>query len=279
MEYWFAILLTIIAVAAIGILIYFEVMGDDAVLVMKKHKRGNYINDQTAVIYQTIKYTVDPKSAYALFVEYLFTNHKQFLEYVKSTLEDISKFYNTENISGLEKAIADIREMKVELKDQRHAQIDCGATIDRSVYIEFVSWIHLSNNCRFSINESLRHMSEVCLEYAITYSEPIPEIYTEQLELLLNDICNFCTSAHELISSADVPGMRELRKTMSVILDESSTNSQRLYELVHDGRIDFDQDKLIALKYALNAFQELHSIIYTLRRFMLANICLTLSIK
>ena len=42
------------------------------------------------------------------------------------------------------------------------------------------------------------------------------------------------------------------------------------------GRIDIL--KGYALQYALNAFQELHCMIYTLRRFVLANLCMTLSL-
>lgn len=279
MEYWFAILLSVIAVIAIAILIFYEVMGDDAILFKKKHKRGKYINDQTAIIYQTIKDTVDSKSAYALFIEYLFANHKQFLEYVKNTLIDISKSYDDDSISGLEYTIKDIKEMKTELKDQRMAQSDCIATIDRSFYIEFVAWIHLANNSRFTVNASLYRMAEVCIDYSANYSEPFPNIYAEQLEYLVGDISNICDTALSLIGTNNVTDMRELRKRMSVILDESYANSQRLFELIHDGRSELNADRLTALKYALNAFQELHSIIYTLRRFVLANICLTLSLK
>ncbi len=51
MEYWFVIILALIAVAAIGSLIFFELMGEDvAGIIKRKHRRGKYINDQTAVI-------------------------------------------------------------------------------------------------------------------------------------------------------------------------------------------------------------------------------------
>lgn len=280
MEYWFVILLAIIAVAAIGILLFFELMGEDYVPFLKqKHKRGKYINDQTAVICQTIKDTVDSRKAYTLFVEYIFTNERQFLEYLKTTLLDISKSYKANDVKALEQCICDIKEMKVELKDQRIAQQECLATIDRAYYIEFVSWIHLASNCRFNINEALRRVAEVCLEYATDYSEPFPDTYTEQLEFLLGDICNICNTCLSLMGTGDIQAMRELRKRMSIILDESYTHTQRLYELIHDGRSEFGEDKSIALKYALNAFQELHGIIYTLRRFVLSNIGICLSLK
>lgn len=280
MEYWFVILLCVIAVAAIAILLFFELMGDDALKVMKmKHTRGKYINDQTAVICQSIKDTVDSRKAYTLFVEYLFTNHKQFLEYVKYTLKEISKTYNSENLVGLEQCVKETKEMKVELKDQRIAQSECIDTIDRTTYIEFASWIHLANNCRFSINDSIRRLAEVCIEYSTTYFEPFPDTYNELLEYLLVDICNICDTSLSIIGTNEINEMRELRKRMSIILDESYTNTSRLYDLIHDGRSEFDEDKKIALKYALNTFQELYDIIYTLRRFVLANIGLTLSLQ
>lgn len=280
MEYWFVIVLIIIAIVAIAILIFFELLGDDAIHLMKlKHKRGKYINDQTAIICQTIKDTEDNHKAYTLFVEYLFTNHKQFLDYIKSTLREISNSYNSENIPGLEQCLNDAKEMKIELKDQRITQADCIATIDRTIYIEYASWINLADNCRFNINGAIRRIAETCIEYINDYSEPFPQTYSEQLEFLLCDICNICDTCMSLIGSSDIEAMRELRKRMTIILDESYTNTQRLYELIHDGRNEFSKDKIIALKYSLNCFQELHGIIYSIRRFVLANIGLTLSLK
>ena len=279
MEYWFVILLTVIAVAAIAILLFFELMGDDAVDVMKrKHHRGKYINDQTAVIYQSIKDTVDSEKAYSLFVEYIFTNNRMFIEYLKAILMKISGTYNLTDIPGLEICVNEIKDMKVELKDQKISQMDCLESIDQPDYVESSAWIHLSNNCRFSINEGLHHLTEVCIYYASHYSEPFPKLYNDQLEFLVGDVCNICDTCLTLIGTRDITGMRELRKRMSIILDESYTHTQRLYELIHDGRNVLDKDRRIALKYCLNAFQELHTMIYTLRRFVLANLCITLSI-
>ncbi len=280
MEYWFVILLTLIAVAAIGSLIFFELMGEDVALILKKkHKRGKYINDQTAVICQTIKDTLDSNSAYNLFVEYLFANHRQFLEYVRDTLTEVSRAYNAGDIPALELCISDCKEMKIELKDQIVTQQECLSTIDRPVYIESAAWVYLSNNCRFSVNASIRRMAEVCIEYSTKYSEPFPDAYNEQLEYLLGDICNICNTYLSLYPGRDIEGMRELRKRMSIILDESYTNTSRLYDLIHDGRSQFSEEQQIALKFALNAFQELHDIIYPLRRSVLATLCLTLSIR
>lgn len=279
MEFWFIILLSLVAVLAIGLLLYLELMGDDAMRLKKlKHKRGEYINDQTAVICQTIKDTLDSEKAYTLFIEYIFTNNKQFLEFVKKTLEEISRSYNAGDMHALEKCIRDAKEMRVELKDQKVTQDECIATIESSTYIESAAWLHLSNDCRFNVNDGICHMAKVCIDYPSRYSEPFPEKYNELLEFLLADICNICNTCLSLIGTTDINGMRELRKRMSIILDESYAHTQRLYELLHDGRSDLDEDKHVALQYAMNAFQELHCMIYTLRRFVLANLCMTLSI-
>lgn len=279
MEYWFVIILCVIAVAAIAVLLFFELMGDDAVKVMKmKHNRGKYINDQTAVIYQTIKETGDSEKSYSLFVEYIFANNKMFIEYVKAILTKISTTYNDKDIEGLDHCIADIKEMKVELKDQKTSQLDCMDSIDQPDYIESAAWINLSNNCRFNVNEGLLHLTEVCKYYSQHFDEPFPKMYNDQLEFLVGDICNICNTCLSLFGTRDIMGMRELRKRMSIILDESYTHTQRLYELIHDGRNIIDPERRIALKYCLNAFQELHTMIYTLRRLVLANLCITLSI-
>ncbi|MDE5840163.1 MAG: hypothetical protein K2H49_04515, partial [Muribaculaceae bacterium] len=270
----------VIAVLAIALLLYFELMGDDDLRVSRmKHKRGEYINDQTAVICQTIKDITDSRKSYSLFVEYLFTNHKQFLEYVSKTLSKISHAYNAEDISTIHKSIDDIREMKVELKDQKGAQDGCIATIENTRYIEALSWIYLANNSRFTINDELKHLAEVCIEYSDKYDEPFPDLYNDQLEIFVDDIRNICNTAISLIGTPDLEGMRELRKRMQVILSESYTSSQRLYEHLHDGRTELAREKRIALQYTMNAFQICHGIIYSLRRFMLANICLTLSLN
>ena len=279
MEFWLVIILSVIAVLAIGLLLFIELMGDDAMRLKKlKHKRGEYINDQTAVICQTIKDTLDSEKAFNLFIEYIFTNNKQFLEFVKKTLTEIKAKYANEDFEALRKCVNDCKEMKIELKNQKETQVECISTIDSTTYIESAAWLHLSNNCRFNILEGVRHMAEVCIEYPNRYSEPFPEIYQEQLEYLLGDICNICNTSLSLIGTTDINGMRELRKRMSVILDESYANTQRLYELLHDGRSELQREKRIALQYGLNAFQELHCMIYTLRRFVLSNICMTLSI-
>lgn len=279
MEFWFIIIISVIAVLAVAILLFFELMGADATnLKTLSHKRGEYVNDETAVICQTIKDTLDPEKAYNLFIEYIFINNKLFLEFVKTTLNDVSKGYNEGSRAMLRQSVEKTREMKIELKDQKSAQNECIDTIDSTTYIETAAWLHLSNDCRFSINDGVRHMAEVCIEYQNRGSEPFPEVYSEQLEYLLADVCTICDSCHSLIGTTDIKEMRELRKRMSVILDESYANTQRLYELLHDGRSELDTEKRIALQYALNAFQELHCMIYTLRRFVLANICMTLSI-
>ena len=279
MEFWFIIVLLVIVVFAIAVLIFFELMGDDTMRFRRlKHKRGEFINDQTAVICQTIKDTLDSEKAYNLFIEYIFINNKQFLEYGKTTLRIISDAYNSENVESMQLAVKRTNDMRVELKDQMESQKECIRTIEYTTYIESAAWLHLSNDCRFSVNDGILNMALVCIDYPQKYSEPIPEAYKEQLEYLLGDICNICDTCCALIGTTDINGMRELRKQMSIILDESYANTQRLYELLHDGRSEIAPEKRIALQYALNAFQELHCMIYTLRRFVLANLCMTLSI-
>ncbi len=280
MEIWFIIILAIIAIVAIALLLFLELMGDDAVNMLKlKHKRGKYINDQTAVIFQTIRDMSDPAKSYSVFIEYIFTNHKQFLNYTKETLKLLGKAYFSKDVEALTKYHDDIKEMKIELKDQKTSQDECMTSIDKTYFIESAAWIHLANNCRFAINEGLKRLDEVCIEYVQNFTEPFPERYAEQLDFLTSDICNICTTAHELIGSGDIENMRELRKRMSIILSESYANTQRLYEHLHDGRSSIDREKRISMQYALNAFQECHNMIYTLRRFVLANICLTLSLQ
>ena len=276
----FVILLSVIAILAIALLLFLELMGDDSFYLMKtKHSRGKYINDQTAIICQTIKDTNDSRKAYNVFVEYLFTNHRQFLEYIKNNISEIRSAYNAGNLESLDKCVSDIKEMKVELKDQKGAQDECIATIESVRYIEALSWIYLANTSRFIINDGLLHLSEVCISYAKNYAEPFPDLYNDQLETLVEDIVNICNLTIPLIGTPDIQGMRELRQNMAVILSESYANSQRLYEHLHDGRTVLEPEKRIALQYSMNAFQICHGIIYNLRRFILANICLTLSLQ
>lgn len=280
METWFVILLSVIAILAIALLLFLELMGDDYTSLRKiKHTRGKYINDQTAIIFQTIKDTEDSRKAYNVFVEYLFTNHRQFLQFVKENLTQTRIAYNEGNVEMLENCVSDVKDMKVELKDQKYAQDECIATIDNVRYIEALSWIYLANTSRFIINDGLMHLADVCIDYSRNYDEPFPELYNEQIETLVLDINNICDTAISLIGTPDINRMRELRKNMAVILSESYSNSQRLYEHLHDGRTELEPDKRIAMQYSMNAFQICHGIIYNLRRFILANICLTLSLQ
>lgn len=280
MENWFIIILSALAVLAVGLLLYLELMGDSGLRWRKPaHRRGKYINDQTAVICHSIKEIADPEKSYTVFAEYLFTNYKIFMEYVKDTFSRISKSYFAGDTASLEKVVEDIKEMKIELKDQKKTQDDCLETIDPVSVIESLAWINLANSSLFEVNDGLRHLADVCIEYINDFTEPFPELYMEQLNVLACDICTVSNRIYELIGTKDIEEMRELRKEMSVILSESYANSQRLYELLHDGRSDLEPEKRIALQYALNAFQESHCMIYALRRFVLAIICISLSIK
>lgn len=280
MEIWFIIIFSALAVLAVGLLLYMELMGDSGLRLRKPaHKRGQYINDQTAVICHSIKEIADSEKSYTVFVEYIFTNYKIFMEYVKDTFSRISKSYFADDTDALAKVLKDIQEMKIELKDQKRTQDDCLETIDPVCVIESLAWINLANSSLFEVNDGLRHLADVCIEYIKDFTEPFPEIYAEQLNVLACDICTISKTIYDLIGTKDIEEMRELRKEMSVILSESYANSQRLYELLHDGRSDLEPEKRIALQYALNAFQEIHCMIYALRRFVLAVICISLSIK
>lgn len=277
---WFVVILSVIAVLAITLLLFLEMMGDDVLRYFNiKHNRGEYINDQTAVIYQTIKDTENSAKSYSIFVEYIFTNHKQFLSFVVKMLKDTKDQYGLHDYDGLRKIVRATEDMKVELKDQKCAETECLNSIDPALYIETAAWFCLSDNCRFGVNDGLRRMAQVCIDYDQYYSEPFQDVYREQLEYLVSDICSSCETTIDLISSGDIEGMRELRKRMEIILSESYANTQRLYELLHDGRSRITPEQRIALQYVMNAFQELHCMIYTLRRFVLANICITLSLS
>lgn len=279
MEIWFVIILSVLAVLAVALLLYIELMGDSGLRFHKtQHKRGEYINDQTAVICHTVKDTVDSEKAYTIFVEYIFTNYKLFLLYVKNTFENISKSYFNKDTAALSVILDGIKEMKVELKDQTLSQNDCLSSIDPVCFIESRAWINLANCCLFDINDSLKNIDDVCIEYLKNYQEQFPEMYIEQLTVLAEDVCNFSKSIYDLIGTGDIKGMRELRKVMSAILSESYANSQRLYELLHDGRSELDPEKRIILQYALNAFQETHCLIYTMRRLVLSILCISLSV-
>lgn len=279
METWFIVILSAIAVLAVAVLLFFELMGDEPVQFRKKkHRRGKYINDQTAVIYQSIIDTSDPYKAYNLFTTYINDNHKMFLDYVGKTLYSISLNYNNADIPALRRDVAECMEMKFELKDQRVAKANCLASIDRVAYIDTIAWIHLANSCRFTINDAVQRMAEVCVEYLSEYSEPFPAKYAGKLGELVVTIGDLCERFIPLVGSTDIAEMRTLRKDMSAILTESYAVSQRIYDLIHDGRTEMSEEKRIAMMYSLNAYQELHSIIYTLRRFVLANIGISLSI-
>lgn len=280
MELWYVIILTVIAVLAVTLLLFFELMGDSPARWRRQpHKRGEYINEQNAVICHTVKDTADPDKAYTIFVEYIFTNYKLFLSYLKDTFAKISKSYFAKDTESLKRIVRDIKEMKIELKDQKQSQTDCLNSIDPVTYIESLAWFNLANSCLFEVNDGLMHIANACIEYIENYTEPFPELYADELNVLASDICNTSKEIYDLVGTNDIEDMREMRKTMSIILSESYANSQRLYELLHDGRSELDPEKRIALQYALNAFQESHCMLYTLRRLVLAIICISLSIR
>lgn len=277
MNSWFIILLAFILVCAVAVLLYMAVFDGESPFMLKKHRRGDYINDQTAVIVHSIKETQNSYKAYQLFASYIFANYKQFLSYVRTRIRSISDAYNANDYDILRLDIDKIIDMKVELKDQVQTQAECLDSIDSAYYIESAAWINIATNTRFDINKGLRRIAEVCIHYDETYSRPFPEDYSMILSEMVNDICVICDRSIDLIDSADVDGMRELRKDMNSMMAQSYDNTSRLYDLIHDGRNSLDDEKLMALKYVLNAIQECYCIIYSLRRLVLCILCITLS--
>jgi len=277
MENWFIILLAVLAVVAVTLLLFLSMLGDDIFFMRRrKHRRGEYVNDQTAIIFQSIIDAKSSRQAYHLFMEYIFTNHKQFLHYVSEMISAIGKAYDMGEVESLRVCLSKIADMKVELKDQKATQDKCMDSIDPAYIVESSSWVQLATEQRFAINESLRRLAKACIQYLEHYSFTIPEDYSGPLQYLLQDICNVCKSSEDLLAEGDVEGMRELRIRIMIIKSESYDVAQRLYELLHDGRSDIEPDRHLALSYALNAFQECHSIVYSLRRLVLCNLCLTL---
>lgn len=280
MEYWLIIILVALVVLAISGLLYFEVMGDSSLRLRQNNKAGSeYVNHQSAMICHTIKATADDSKAYVLFVEYLFSNIKLFLLYVKNTYASISQYYYSQDFDSLENIRSSIKMMGEELEAQKQSQDDCLNSIDPVFYIESHAWINLSSSCMLEINKNLKNLDEVCIQYLNRFTEQFPELYTEQLEALSGDICNFCDQILELVGSGNIEKMRDVRKDISLVLSESYANSQRLYELLHDGRNELTPDKRVVLQYVLNAFQETHCMLYSIRRLVLAILCISLSVK
>lgn len=277
MENWFIILLAVLAVIAVTLLLFFSMPGDDIFFMRRRnHRCGEYVNDQTAIISQSIIDAKSVRQAYLLFMEYIFTNHKQFLRYVSEMTSTIGKSYDMADVESLRVCLSKIADMKVELKDQKATLDKCMDSIDSAYIVESSSWVQLATELRFAINDSLRRLTKACIQYLELYSFSIPEDYSGPLQYLVEDICNVCKSSEELLAEGDVDGMRELRIRIAIIKSDSYDIAQRLYELLHDGRSTIEPDRHLALSYALNAFQECHCIVYALRRLVLCNLCLTL---
>ncbi|MCM1490905.1 MAG: hypothetical protein NC095_08790 [Muribaculum sp.] len=272
MSTWFIILLAAIVVGAITVLLFFAIFDDDDVSFYKpKHRRGEYINDQTAVIVHSIKETEDSAKAYQLFAEYILSNHRLFLSFVSARIRSIQEAYAAQDYARLREEIAKTKEMKVELKDQVQTQETCLQSIDTAYYIETAVWINIANNTRFDVNRNLRRLAEVCIHYDESYDCPFPSEYVELIDTMIDDICNFCSEAISLINSGDDEGMRDIRTRITAVMTDSYDNTSRLYNLIHDGRNTLDEDRATALRYVLNAFQECYCIVYGLRRIVLCN--------
>lgn len=279
---WFVILLAVIVVVSVAILLYLTLFDNDASpLGSLKHRRGDFINDETAVIVHSIKHTADSAKAYQLFAEYILTNHKLFLAFVSNIARSVHDAYFENNKEMLHIDAQKVVNMKLELKDQVMTQDQCLDSIDLSYYIETAAWINIANNTRFDINKSLKRAIDVSLIFddLDIRDKKIPEGYDEVIDGMVTDICDICDSTRILIEAADTEGMRELRKKINVVMAKSYDITSRLYALIHDGRNNFDDDYLLILRYVMNIIQECYCIIYSLRRLILCDLCIILSRK
>lgn len=277
METWFVILLSIIAAGIVLSALFVAKDDDDRIrLPQLRFRREKSENDKAAIICQTIIDTGNPVKAYSLFIEFVFANNRKYMRFVAHTLLKICDAYKSSDVRLLKKVVNDIIEMKKELKDQKNTQDVCVKPIDPAIVIESSVWVNMAMDLCFTINDCLARIAKVCIDYNSLYSMPIPEEQTEQLSFTVQDICNICKSADDLLAAGDVQGMKELRLRTAIIKSESYNVAQRLYQLLHDRRTSIDPARHISLSYALNAFQECHCIIYALRRIILCNLCLTL---
>ena len=280
MNNWYVILLAVVVILAITVLLYFALFDDEVSPVQRiRHTRGDYINDQTAVIVHSIKEIKDSAKAYQLFAEYIFTNHKQFLSFVEIGIRSIHDAYFSSRHDELRDDISRVNAMKVELKDQVQTQQECLDSIDPAYYIETAAWINIANNTRFDINKSMRRIAEVCLTYDENYTSRFPDDYSQLFKGMVDDICEICDESKQLIESADEAGMRSLRKRINVVMSKAYDDTSRLYALIHDGRNNIESDRKFELRYALNVIQESYCIIYSLRRLLLCDLCITASRK
>lgn len=280
METWYIVLLAVIAVIAVAILLIFSLIGDDSIRKYRmKHRRGEYINDQTAIICQSIKATDDPEKAYQLFVEYLFANNRHFLSYVSRHIRSLCDAFIEHDVPGLHAEQKAIEDMKIELKDQYYTQRECMSSISPIYYMENSLWIRLSINCRFDINQSLRQIAKVSAEYYNITSDKIGKNYIALITKVVKAIVNICRRSSELLHSGDIEGMKALRHDCKDILLESQEETQRIYDILNDGRSETSPEDRLRLNYVLNCMRECHFIIYTLRRLVLCNIGKALSIR
>lgn len=279
---WFVILLAVIVVVSVAILLYLTLFDNDtSPMLSLKHRRGEYINDETAVIVHSIKHTADSANAYQLFAEYILTNHKLFLAFVSNMARSVHDAYLDNNKDMLQIDLQKVINMKQELKDQVLTQEQCLESIDLVYYIETAAWINIANNTRFDINKGLKRSIDISLLFdeLNVKDHQFPEGYDEVIRGMVTDICDICDNARILIEAADTDGMRELRKKINIVMAKSYDITSRLYALIHDGRNNFDDDYLLILRYVMNIIQECYCIIYSLRRLILCDLCIILSRK
>lgn len=278
METWFIILLVVIAVLAIALLLFFELAGDDQIRVARqKHNRGKYINDRTGVMYQTIRNTNDPEKAWHLFADYYVSNMREFLDYVPKTLKSVRASFFDHDVFAIEKGIREIADMRIELKDELKAEQDCLLTLDKDLAIDFSAWFYLGMNSAFTINDNMRRIAIASLRYRELLSVEITDFYVKQLNKVSANVYDVCQRSVELINAGMLHELREVRKIAGSYKTESYDAAQKLFDLIHDPSRQMDADKKRSLLYVLNALQEYHCLIATLRRLLLALIRLSMS--
>lgn len=277
MKIWLMIFLAVIVVVTVMLQLIFVQNGDGcAHIYRQRFRRSKTETDQAAVICQTILDTDNPVKAYSLFIEYVFSNNRKFIRFVSSVLMKISEAYRSADVPALKRCVDDITGMKSKLKCRKINQDACVERIDPAIVIESSAWVNMSVELCFMINDNLRRLANVCIEFNSLYSMQIQDEYTERLSFFVQDICNICKSADDMLAVGDVEGMKELRIRSAIIKSESYNVAQSLYQLLHDQRTHIDPTRRVALSYALNAFYDCQDIIYALRRMILCNICLTL---
>lgn len=278
METWFIILLAVVAVIAVALLLFFELAGDDQIRVARqKHRRGRYINDRTGVMYQAVRNTKDPQKAWLLFADYYIGNMRDFLHYIPKSLKSVRGSFFDHDVYAIEKSIREIDDMRVELKDELKAEKDCLLSLDVERGIDFSAWFYLGMNSAFNINDNIKRIAVASLRYREHLPVEVPEYYVKILNKVSSNVYDICQRSIDLIKVGKTGDLKEVRKVAGGYKTESYDAAQKLFDLIHDPSRQMEPDKKRSLLYVLNALQEYHCLISTLRRLLLALIRLSMT--